>query len=121
MKIKLTAFCLLFATCGLFPLALAQTTQDGLMMPKGEICVAVLYEHASWDRYWEGTYLRNNANMGTFSRQSLSPMLVAGLGEHLNVFLNLPYVETAASGGQLAGVAGPFLGSKSQANYQKYK
>lgn len=106
MKIKLIACCLLLASCGYLPLTQAQTTQDGLMMPKGEVCVAVLYEHASWDRYWEGAYLRNNANMGTFSRQSLSPMLVAGVGEHLNVFLSLPYVATAATGGQLAGVEG---------------
>lgn len=106
MKIKVNAFCLLLASWVLIPITLAQTTQDGLMMPKGEVCVAVLYEHASWDRYWEGTYLRNNANMGTFSRQSLSTMLVAGLGDHLNVFLSLPYVATTASGGQLAGVAG---------------
>jgi hypothetical protein len=76
------------------------------MMPKGEICVAVLYEDAKWDRYWEGSFLRNNANVGTFSRKSILPMLVGGITDKVNVIVSLPYVSTSATGGQLAGVDG---------------
>lgn len=98
--------CLLFTSLGIINLASAQTSLDALMMPKGEICVAVLYEDAKWDRYWEGSFLRNNANVGTFSRKSILPMLVGGITDKVNVIVSLPYVSTSATGGQMAGVDG---------------
>lgn len=98
--------CLLFTSLGIINLASAQTSLDALMMPKGEICVAVLYEDAKWDRYWEGSFLRNNANVGTFSRKSVLPMLVGGITDKVNVIVSLPYVSTSATGGQMAGVDG---------------
>ena len=98
--------CLFFTSLGIINLASAQTSLDALMMPKGEICIAVLYEDAKWDRYWEGSFLRNNANVGTFTRKSIQPMLVGGITDKVNVIVSLPYVSTSATGGQMAGVDG---------------
>lgn len=87
-------------------LSFSQTPLDGLMMPKGEICVAVIYEDANWDKYWEGTYLRTNGNIGTFNRRMLMPMIVGGITDKINLIVSLPYVKTSATGGQLTGVEG---------------
>lgn len=97
---------LLCASLGIITIAHAQTPLDGLMMPKGEICVALQYEQVTWDRYWEGSTIRLNQNIGTFTRQTGMPMIVGGITDKVNVILSLPYVKTAASAGQLTGVQG---------------
>ncbi len=97
---------LLCASLGIFTIAHAQTPLDGLMMPKGEICIALQYEQGTWDRYWEGTSVRVNQNIGTFTRQMGMPMIVGGITDKVNVILSLPYVKIGASGGQMAGVQG---------------
>jgi hypothetical protein len=84
----------------------AQTPSDELLMKKYELCVAVAYDHGSWDQYWEGTYLRGNENIGTFTRQTITPMLAAGITDKLNFLLATPYVKTESTGGQMAGVQG---------------
>ncbi|HSF56022.1 MAG TPA: hypothetical protein VLA71_19860, partial [Algoriphagus sp.] len=71
-----------------------------------EICIAVIYEDANWDHYWEGTYLRTNGNIGTFNRKMLMPMIVGGITDKINVIVSLPYVKTSASGGQITGIEG---------------
>jgi hypothetical protein len=97
---------LLCASLGIFTIAHAQTPLDGLMMPKGEICIALQNEQGTWDRYWEGTSVRVNQNIGTFTRQMGMPMIVGGITDKVNVILSLPYVKTGASAGQLTGVQG---------------
>jgi hypothetical protein len=97
---------LLCASLGIITIAHAQTPLDGLMMPKGEICVALQYEQVTWDRYWEGSTIRVNKNIGTFTRQMGMPMIAGGITDKVNVILSLPYVKTAASAGQLTGVQG---------------
>lgn len=104
MNLKLKFLSLLLVGLGISILTIAQTPIDGLMMPKGEICVAVVYEDANWDKYWEGTYLRTNQNVGTFNRKMVMPMIVGGITDKINVIVSLPYVKTSASGGQMAGV-----------------
>lgn len=84
----------------------AQTPWDEVMMGRGEICFAMMYEHSSWNQYWEGTYLRKNDNIGTFTRQMAMPMIVMGLTEKVNIIASLPYVHTKASGGTQAGQSG---------------
>jgi hypothetical protein len=106
MNLKFKFLGVYFACLGMMQFAIAQTPMDGLMMAKGEICIAVAYEDASWDHYWEGTYLRTNANIGTFNRKMIMPMIVGGITERLNVIVSLPYIKTSATGGQLAGVEG---------------
>lgn len=84
----------------------AQTPTDGIMMSKGEICFGANYMHDSWDEYWEGTLLRDNGNIGTFTRTTLMPMVALGLTDKLNILMQAPWVKTEASGGQLQGVSG---------------
>lgn len=84
----------------------AQTPSDAIMMNKRETCIALIYEHGSWDRYWEGETLRGNGNIGTFSRNIFMPMLAIGIIDQLNLIIATPYIQTESSGGQLAGVKG---------------
>ncbi len=106
MKVNKLFLGLLVASLGFVRLSIAQTPLDGLMMPKGEICLAIVYENTAWDRYWEGSSIRVNQNIGTFTKQMGMPMIVGGVTDKINVILSLPYVKTAASGGQMAGVQG---------------
>jgi len=84
----------------------AQLPWDEIMMGRGEICAALMYEHSSWNQYWEGSYLRENANIGTFTRQMGMPMIAMGLTKKINIITSLPYVSTKASGGTQVGQSG---------------
>jgi len=84
----------------------AQMPFDEIMMPKGEVCFAAIYENSRWNQYWEGAFLRENANIGTFTRQMAMPMVAFGLSKKLNLIASLPYVSTQASGGTQAGQSG---------------
>ncbi|WP_194777261.1 transporter [Pararhodonellum marinum] len=84
----------------------AQLPFDEIMMNKGEVCAALLYEHGSWNQYWEGNNLRGNANIGTLTRQMVMPMVVVGISEKLNIIASLPYVSTDPSGGTQVGQRG---------------
>lgn len=106
MNLKSKFLGLLLASLWMIQFAFGQTPTDGLMMPKGEICIAVIYEDANWEKYWEGSYLRTNQNVGTFNRKMIMPMIVGGITDKINVIVSLPYVKTSASGGQMAGVEG---------------
>ncbi|MDX2248349.1 MAG: transporter [Bacteroidia bacterium] len=84
----------------------AQTPSDAIMMKKGELCLALIYDYGSWDQYWEGATLRGNENIGTLTRTSLNPMIAAGITDKIGVLIALPYISTKSSGGQMAGVNG---------------
>ncbi|NUN99120.1 MAG: transporter [Saprospiraceae bacterium] len=84
----------------------AQTPTDALMMETGQICLAAIYTHDTWDEYWEGTLKRNNGNIGTLTRQTVMPMVALGVIDRVNVIAALPWVKTQASGGQMTGVQG---------------
>ena len=87
----------------------AQTPSDALMMKKREACIALIYDHGSFDQYWEGTYLRSNETIATVSRISVMPMLAVGILDQLNFYVGVPYVKTRSSepnGGQLQGAKG---------------
>lgn len=84
----------------------AQTPSDALMMDKNEICIALIYQQDKWDKYWEGTLLRENLNIGTLTRKTVMPMIAYGVSDKLNLLITLPYVNTSASGGQIKGVSG---------------
>ncbi len=83
-----------------------QTPWDEIMMGRGEICAALVYEHSSWNQYWEGSYLRENANIGTFTRQMGMPMVALGLTDKINLITSVPYMNTKASGGTQVGQTG---------------
>jgi hypothetical protein len=84
----------------------AQTELDALMMPKNFVCAGVVYEHSSWKNYWEGTFKRENLNLGTVSTQKLGMNMNYGITDNLNIILSLPYVKTKASAGTLLGQEG---------------
>jgi hypothetical protein len=65
-----------------------------------------MYSHSSWKDYWEGTYKRNNQNIGTLSTQMVSLMGLYGITDKLNVMVGAPYVWTHATAGTLHGEHG---------------
>ena len=84
----------------------AQTDADALMIPKNMFCAVLSYDHSSWNDYWEGTFKRNNLNIGTLSTNSYMAMGNYGLTNKLNFLFSVPYVTTNASAGTLAGQKG---------------
>jgi hypothetical protein len=86
--------------------SMAQTPSDALMMDKNELCIALIYQNDTWDKYWEGTLLRDNQNIGVLSRNTIMPMVAYGITKKCNIIASLPYVDTEASRGQLVGASG---------------
>jgi len=86
--------------------ASAQTDADALMIPKNMFCAAAVYDHSSWTDYWEGTFKRNNLNIGTLSVNSYMFMGNYGLTNKLDLLFSVPYVTTNASAGTLHGQRG---------------
>ena len=67
------------------PLLSAQTESDGIMMSKNNFCGGLAYTYSYWDHYWEGTYRRDNANIGTVSTSSITVMGAYGIANRLNI------------------------------------
>src|ERR1700694_5904437 len=88
------------------PSAAAQTSDDGLIMPKRTLSAGVLYAHDSWDQYWEGTLKRTNGNIGTLTTQSTTLVGGYGVTERLGLMAMLPYIRTHASQGVLHDLKG---------------
>lgn len=86
--------------------AAAQTFDDGSLMPKRTLSVAVLYAHDSWDEYWEGTLKRTNGNIGTLTTQSVTMVTGYSVSDRLALMAALPYVWTHASQGVLHDMNG---------------
>ncbi|HTR31979.1 MAG TPA: hypothetical protein VMH27_22060, partial [Puia sp.] len=84
----------------------AQTDDDAIMMAKNNLCAGGVYSHSSWKYYWEGTYRRDNQNLGTVSTQMTSLMGIYGLNRHLAIVAGAPYVWTNATAGTLHGMHG---------------
>ena len=87
----------------------AQTPSDGLMMPSKNICVLFSYDMGTFDRYWEGSYLRSNETIATVDRNMVLPMAAIGILDNLNFYVSLPFISTESSepnGGKFAGARG---------------
>lgn len=84
----------------------AQTDIDGLLMQKNFFCVGPTVGTSSWKNYWEGTFKRDNANLGTVSSTAYMLMGNYGITDKLNVLFGLPYIKTKASAGNLKGQKG---------------
>jgi hypothetical protein len=84
----------------------AQTETDALMIPKNYFCAAGIYTHNSWDHYWEGTFKRENLNLGTISSNIYAVGGNYGLSNRVNVLFMVPYIKTNASAGTLRGQSG---------------
>ncbi len=87
-------------------ISIAQTDMDAIMMNKRQFCNGFIYDHSSWDHYWEGTFKRDNENLGTVTTQSVMFMSNYGITDKLNVMAAAPYVWTKASAGTLHGMTG---------------
>lgn len=79
----------------------AQTDVDAIMMPKKNFCGGIMYGNSSWKNYWEGTFKRDNQNLGTVSTSMVSIMGNYGINDKLNVIFSLPYIQTKATAGTL--------------------
>ncbi|MDB4922857.1 transporter [Mucilaginibacter sp.] len=100
-------YCLAVCCCVAFSqTANAQTDADALMIPKNFLCTGVVYTHSDWKNYWEGTFKRNNANIGTLSTNSFMAVGNYGLTNKLDILAMAPYVKTNASRGTLKGQSG---------------
>ncbi|HUR10977.1 MAG TPA: hypothetical protein VM012_06395 [Flavitalea sp.] len=86
--------------------AQAQTEMDGIMMSKENFCSGIVYSHNTWKEYWEGTFKRDNKNIGTVSTNMFAFMGNYGITDKLNALIGVAYVETKASAGTLKGMKG---------------
>lgn len=84
----------------------AQTDADAIMMTKNNFCTGAMYNYSSWKNYREGTFKRDNANLGTVSTKMIGIMGNYGISDKLNVLFSIPYVQTKASAGTLHGLKG---------------
>ena len=84
----------------------AQTDIDAIMMPKHNFCGGLMYGHSSWKNYWEGTFKRDNQNLGTVTTTMVNMMGNYGVTDKLNLLFGVPYIQTKASAGTLAGQRG---------------
>jgi hypothetical protein len=92
--------------CLLLSKASAQTEIDGIMMTKNNFCTGLMYSHSSWKDYWEGTFKRDNENLGTVSTNMIGFMGNYGITDKLNALFSIPYVQTKATHGTLKGMKG---------------
>jgi hypothetical protein len=84
----------------------AQMPHDAIYMPKKSLCVAAMYGNTTWKNYWEGELKRENLNIGKNITQSFSLMAAYGISDKLNAIVNLPYITTHNTAGNLAGQKG---------------
>jgi len=87
-------------------IANAQTEIDGIMMSKNQLCTGAIFQYGTWSNYWEGTFKRDNQNLGTVSNNNISINGNYGVTDKLNVIVSLPYIATEASAGTLKGQNG---------------
>ena len=106
MKRKFKALAIICFFIAGFQSAKSQSDMDAIMMNKNNFCGGAMYGYSSWKNYWEGTFKRDNANLGNVSTQTISIMGNYGITNKLNVLFGLPYIQTKASAGQLKGQNG---------------
>jgi len=103
---KSIAFIFIAACCVMSQFAHAQMPDDGFTMSKGELCLVAAYQQTKWTEYWEGTRLRDNKNLGTFTSKAIMPMFGYGITNRINVFGGLPYIYNSSSTGTMQGKKG---------------
>ncbi len=86
--------------------ASAQMENDGIMIPKNYLCPGIMYSNSSWSYYWEGTYKRNNGNLGTVSTNEYNLMVTYGVAKNLIATVSAPYITTHASAGTMHNQSG---------------
>lgn len=81
----------------------AQTPADLFFVPKGNVCAGVTYAYNSWDKYWEGDFLRSNGNVGTVRRQQFLAGFNLGVVDRVNLIVQAAYGMSSSSQGTLNG------------------
>lgn len=76
------------------------------MMGRRQLCAGYMYTHDSWNEYWEGSLKRSNGNIGTLATENHQLYGIYGVTDKLNAFASLPFVQTSASAGVMAGQRG---------------
>src|SRR5580693_9568551 len=66
----------------------AQTDEDAIMMSKNNFCVGGTFTYSSWKNYWEGTFKRDNLNLGTVSTKMYGLMGNYGITSKLNIMVS---------------------------------
>ncbi|RYC71806.1 MULTISPECIES: hypothetical protein [Spirosoma] len=84
----------------------AQMPHDAIYMPRKTVCIAGMYGESTWTDYWEGTLKRENLNIGRHTTRTAAIMPAIGISNRVNLILNLPYVWTSTSAGNLMGQKG---------------
>ena len=84
----------------------AQTETDALFMAKRNLCGGFIYGNSSWNKYWEGTFYRDNANLGTFKSQSVMAMANYGISNTFNIIASAAWVQNRVTAGTLIGQKG---------------
>ena len=102
---KINILLLALCCCCAFD-SIAQTDMDAIMMDKKQFCVGPMYSHSSWKNYWEGSFKRENLNIGTVATSAYSVMGNYGISSKLNVLFSVPYIKTSASAGTMKGMKG---------------
>jgi hypothetical protein len=100
-------YCIVLFACLMLACTVsAQTETDALMIPKNYFCAAGIYTHNTWDHYWEGTFKRDNANLGNISSNVYAIGGNYGLSNRINLLFMIPFVKSNASAGTLRGQDG---------------
>lgn len=102
MKRSLLLVCVLFCAAQ----AYSQIPSDGLMMPANALCTGFMYQHDTWDHYWEGPLKRDNLNIGKFTGNTVMWYGVYGLNSKINLMGMVPYIANKVSMGTLMGMSG---------------
>lgn len=95
---------LIFSSIPLF--SNAQTEQDALMMSERNLCMVGMAGYNSWTNYWEGSFKRDNENIGRLSTSYRTLMFSYGLKKNINIMGSVPYVSTKATQGTITGLNG---------------
>jgi hypothetical protein len=101
IQTKMRLLSLIMAVMLMCPAAYAQMPNDAIYMPAKTACLALSYNHSSWDKYWENKLKRDNLNIGKQTTQAAMAMLAVGVTKNLNVIVGLPYIWTKTSAGNL--------------------
>jgi len=100
-------YCIIICCCIVFAQkARGQTIADGLMIPQNFFCAGSMYTYSSWTNYWEGTFKRDNGNIGKLTTNTYTVFGNYGITNKLDVVFSVPYVTTNASAGTLKGQGG---------------
>lgn len=79
----------------------AQTEIDGLFMGKNNFCGGFNFSKSSWKNYWEGTFYRDNQNLGSVNTNQIGLMGNFGITSKTNLIFSTSYIHNWATQGTM--------------------